>query len=135
MNEQISELNTDVIAISYYICRMSGCPHGDTVPGFASWYKTSIAGGFETFANIKVNQSDQHTTYNEETKEETWTRILFNIGKLYEPVSCYEVGKMSCSKIEEKYHCQDEGGSHQYSYIVHFENGTTKKIVDTFLVE
>jgi hypothetical protein len=120
MNKQISELNTDVVAIAYYIYRMSGCPHGDTVAGFASWYKISIAGGFETFANLK---KESFTLF---------SSIVFGPRKINEPFSCYEVGTMGCSKIEEKYCGQDEGGLDMYSYIVHFEDGTTKEIVDTF---
>lgn len=123
MTEQISELNTDVVAIAYYIYRMSGCPHGDTVAGFASWYKISIAGSFETFANLKKENITG------------FTRIVFGPREMNEPFSCYEVGKMGCSKIEEKYSGIDKSGLDVYSYIVHFEDGTTKEIVDTLSVE
>jgi hypothetical protein len=77
---------------------------------------------------------NQSATCDSETKEETWTRILFNAGKLNEPVSCYEVGIMGCTKIEGKYHGTTRGGLEIYSYIVYFQNGKQKEITNTLSV-
>jgi hypothetical protein len=70
----------------------------------------------------------------EETQEETWTRILFDADKLYAPISCYEVGKMGCTKIVGKFHGKDSAGLDMYRYIVHFDNGKSTEIVNTFSV-
>lgn len=77
-----------------------------------------------------------HTTYNAETKEETWTQILFNANSKFpnHPLLCYEVGKLGCAKIEGVFHGKDSAGLDVYSYIVHFEDGDKKEIIDTFAV-
>ncbi|MGL5719529.1 MAG: hypothetical protein ACRCYP_01860 [Alphaproteobacteria bacterium] len=77
-----------------------------------------------------------HTTYNSETKEETWTQILFyseNEGP-NAPLLCYEVDKMGCTKIEGQFQGKDDAGLDIYSYIVHFEDGDEREIITTFSV-
>ena len=80
--------------------------------------------------------TQEHTTYNAETKEETWTQILFAAGEQNDPLSCYEVGKMGCTKITGKFWDKDAAGLDMYSYVVHFADGTQREIIDdTFAVQ
>lgn len=77
----------------------------------------------------------QEHIYDAETKEETWSQILFAAAGQNDPLSCYEVGKMGCTKITGKFWGKDSGGLETYSYIVHFSDGTQREIVDdTFAV-
>lgn len=49
MDEPITDVHVDVVAIAYYLYRQAGCPHGDTVTGFDSWYKVNVIGEFKKF--------------------------------------------------------------------------------------
>ena len=70
-----------------------------------------------------------------EASQETWTQILFAPQGQNDPLSCYEVGKMGCVDITEKFWGKDEGGLDMYSYVVHFADGTQREIIDdTFAV-
>jgi hypothetical protein len=71
----------------------------------------------------------------ENTSNISWVRVLFNQNGLNNPLSCYEVGKMGCKEIKEKFHGKGEGGIDTYSYVVHFSDGTGKEITNTFSVQ
>ena len=54
LSEPISDLNTSVVAIAYYLYRQAGCPLGDNVAGLDAWHRASIIEPFRQLAEREV---------------------------------------------------------------------------------
>jgi|GEM_PF-5157574 len=62
---------------------------------------------------------------------EYWSRIYFEPSGMNEPIKCYAVGMMGCKSIHTVHHGRTDYGMEISSYIVTFDDGTTKHISDT----
>lgn len=63
-----------------------------------------------------------------ENKPSTIKYILFGDRARNQPVSCYQVGLLGCTKIEEFEEEINGGNLPCFSYVVYFENGTVAEI-------